>query len=268
MAPVVLVVVDVDGVVSPVHGTTRWADDVTAGHVFGDVHVSPTLVGHLDALAAVPGVSCLWLSDWTADMRAAMDPFPGGGWPALHRDDAPSGARGWWKLTALEGWLAGARDAGRRAGGETAVGSVVWLDDDLRSGSRAAACRRRLGALGLEVLLVVPRTNLGVTPEEMSVVGEWVSARVAKRDRHLLEEPWRASAVAPCGCAWDGFHCPHCSRVTAHSGDAWSPVHTRACHAAAAAHAAARGCRRRPGLGARGGDDGGGVESSGVGGPS
>lgn len=230
----VLVVVDVDGVVTPVHGTTRWADDVTAGHLFGDVHVSPALVGHLDTLAAVPGVSCLWLTDWSPDLRARMDPFPGRTWPALTRDAAPPGARGWWKLTALEEWLTDRLEEAGPGGGKDIFRSVAWLDDDLRSGSRAAACRRRLGALGVDALLVAPHTNVGITPEEMSVLGEWVSARVAKPDRPLLDEPWRVSAVAPCGCPWDGFHCPHCSQVTAPSGDAWHPAHTRPCHTRAA----------------------------------
>ena len=240
-----VLVVDVDGVVSPVRGTTSWGDDVTAGHLFAPVLVSPSLIGHLNAMAAVPGVSCLWLTDWSADMRAAMAPFPGHTWPALHRSDAPAKARGWWKLATLEAWLAARLGESRQVSRDNSLESVVWMDDDLRPGPRAAACRRRLSALGVEALLVAPRAEVGIAPEEMSMVGEWVSARVAKPDRHLVDEPWRVSTVAPCGCSWDGFHCPHCSMVTDHSGDAWSPAHTRSCHASAAAHAAHS--RRTPG---------------------
>lgn len=41
---------------------------------------------------------------------------------------------------------------------------------------------------------------------------------------------WRTSPISPCGCDWDGWHCPHCGAVTAHSGDAWEPKHTLSCH--------------------------------------
>jgi hypothetical protein len=43
-------------------------------------------------------------------------------------------------------------------------------------------------------------------------------------------EPWRTSPTAPCGCEWDGYHCPHCGSMTTHGGDAWEPRHTLTCH--------------------------------------
>lgn len=48
-------VLDVDGVVSPVFGHTAWGDDIVAGHLFGPVFVSPTMCQPLDRLAAHPG---------------------------------------------------------------------------------------------------------------------------------------------------------------------------------------------------------------------
>src|SRR4051812_18450683 len=52
-----VVIVDVDGVVSPVHPSgTTWGDEVVAGQVFGPVLVSPRLCAHLDALDLVAGV--------------------------------------------------------------------------------------------------------------------------------------------------------------------------------------------------------------------
>lgn len=56
--------VDVDGVVSPVHGQTDWGDDVVAGRVFGPVQVSPELCRRLDRLTAMPGVRGVWLTGW------------------------------------------------------------------------------------------------------------------------------------------------------------------------------------------------------------
>ena len=76
----VVVVVDVDGVISPVGGQTAWGDDVVAGNVFGPVYVSPTLCARLDALGNLPNVQCLLLTSWTAEMRSGMSPFPGRRW--------------------------------------------------------------------------------------------------------------------------------------------------------------------------------------------
>ena len=50
------VILDVDGVLSPVHGRTAWHDDVEAGNVFGPVLVSPALCARLERLATLPGV--------------------------------------------------------------------------------------------------------------------------------------------------------------------------------------------------------------------
>jgi len=77
------VVVDVDGVVSAVapEQALPWGDEVEAGTVFGPVLVSPALCDRLDALAEILGVSCWWLTSWTAQMRARMNPLPGAHWP-------------------------------------------------------------------------------------------------------------------------------------------------------------------------------------------
>jgi hypothetical protein len=195
MRPLVVVVVDVDGVVSPVHGVTRWSDDVVVGNVFGPVHVSPALNAHLDALARVPGVQCLWLTSWSPEMGASMDAFPGRAWAALNPGDTSTSARTWRKLEALEQWLVRHATGGRGAtAAASPVGSVVWLDDDLRHGARKAACRRRLDALGVDSLLVVQRVNEGLTPQQMLQVGEWVRRRVETTDRHLLDQPWPGHA--------------------------------------------------------------------------
>lgn len=79
----IAVVLDVDGVVTPVNGASAWGDDVYAGDVFGPVHVSSSLVTRLDKLHAMPGVQCWWLTSWTSPMRAGMDPFPGPLWPMV-----------------------------------------------------------------------------------------------------------------------------------------------------------------------------------------
>lgn len=223
----VLVVVDVDGVTSPVHGATAWTDDLEVGDVFGPVVVSPALVAHLDALDAVPGVTCLWVTDWTPEMRARMKLFPGRNWPSLERAAKPAGSRNWWKFAALHAWLT---ELTIERPEEEFFGSLVWLDDDLNTWTIRAACHRLLAPLGLDTLLVAPRSEMGVTPAEIVRVGEWVKTRVEKKERYRLDEAWRGSPVAPCGCAWGGWHCPHCGSLTDPAGDAWSPVHTLRCH--------------------------------------
>jgi hypothetical protein len=129
-------ILDVDGVVSPVHSAgSPWGALVNAGNVFGPV---------LDALARRPGVSCWWLTSWTDQMRLAMDPFPGRAWPVVGSlDDQRGVGRSWWKMAAVQAWVAR----------HPTVRSVAWCDDHLRGGRPAAARRwfrvpRRRGAAG------------------------------------------------------------------------------------------------------------------------
>lgn len=126
-------VVDVDGVVSAVHPPGDvWGDEVTAGHLFGPVRVSPTLCRRLDRLAALPHVEPLWLTSWPAESRRRMDPFPGRTWETLRvvEDAGDAGVTnlpadvdrlGWWKWDALRAWLHTHRE----------VRSLVWCDDHL-----------------------------------------------------------------------------------------------------------------------------------------
>lgn len=175
------VIVDVDGVVSPVRGAgTVWGDEVVAGNVFGPVLVSPTLCARLDALDEVDGVRCWWLTSWTQEMRAAMDPFPGRGWPTIAeppwvpteiREADPSAplpparrAR-WWKLNAVEAWLLQRPE----------IDAVAWCDDHLRGG-RPAATRRRLAARGVDLLTIAPQVDVGLTPRHVQQLREWVEA--------------------------------------------------------------------------------------------
>ena len=55
-------IVDIDGVVSPVHGETAWGDDTGAGHAFGPIAVSRAMCARLDALAETDDLSCWWLT--------------------------------------------------------------------------------------------------------------------------------------------------------------------------------------------------------------
>ena len=66
-------VMDVDGVVAPVHGKTAWGDDVVAGRLFGPVLVSPTLCARLDEHPEI--TTLVWCDDHlTRTRRATIRP--------------------------------------------------------------------------------------------------------------------------------------------------------------------------------------------------
>jgi hypothetical protein len=158
---------DVDGVVSPIRpAESPWGGWTLAGDVVGPVLVAPEVCRRLDALDQIPGVACWWLTSWTSQMRAALDPFPGHGWPVVghqtdYRDEEPS----WWKLTAVVTWLHQHPE----------VRSIAWCDDHLRGG-RPAAARRQLGVRSVETMLMAPATAVGLTPHHLDRLDTWARA--------------------------------------------------------------------------------------------
>lgn len=169
--PTAVVIVDVDGVVSAVHPETpAWGDETEVGRVFGPVLVSATLSARLNALHALPGIECWWLTSWSSEMRAEMRDFPGRDWGVIAEPPTQSGSRGWWKLTAVAEWLSGCPN----------VNSIAWCDDHLRGG-RPRMVRRVLAGRGVEdVLLEAPRTNVGLTPEHLGRLEAWATARARR----------------------------------------------------------------------------------------
>jgi hypothetical protein len=163
----IALIVDVDGVVSPVHPTgPTWGDEVTAGVAMGPVRVSPMLCQRLDALASSPGVTPRWLTSWDAEMREGLDPWPGRDWPSVPVV-APAPRRVWWKQAALEAWL----DA------RPEMTALVWCDDDLSAPSRRAGLARRFERRNIESLFVAPQTAVGLTGADLSRIERWVAAR-------------------------------------------------------------------------------------------
>mgnify|MGYP000212193544 FL=1 len=174
-------VVDVDGVVSPLHGTTTWGDDVVAGRLLGPVLVSASLCVRLDALAQVPGGRSWWLTDWDAEMRSSMRPFPGRDWPSIagpeegrirahERAGKAWDLKPWWKWWALDAWLDDNYD----------VSTIVWCDDDLgrkldqgeasehAEQTRGEFCATRLQERGIRAHLIAPDAERGLTPHELA----------------------------------------------------------------------------------------------------
>jgi hypothetical protein len=161
-----VVIVDVDGVVSPVHGHTAWGDDQKAGDVLGPVYVSPSMCAQLEALTSRPGVSGWWLTSWSAEMRGAMQLFPGRMWPEVATQPAVV-PRGWWKWRALTAWL----------DENPWIENLVWCDDHLRAAERRAGIRRQLKERGLGTLLLAPDTSVGLTPEHLAQMAGFLTTR-------------------------------------------------------------------------------------------
>lgn len=174
---VIAFVLDVDGVVSPVDGATAWADDVDAGHLIGQVLVSPTLNAALDGIGNNSAVLPVWLTSWDREMRAGMR-FPGAAWADI---DAPAGsqpdqAASWWKWVLLDSWLER----------NPAINAVVWCDDHLdrpftdddpsdQSSTREAIASARLAQRGIRALLIRPDTTVGLTPNDVQRVNHFIN---------------------------------------------------------------------------------------------
>lgn len=176
----IAVVVDVDGVVAPVGGSSEWGDDAYAGDVFGPVFVSPSLSARLDHLHEMEGVQCWWLTSWTASMRGGMDHFPGRSWRVIADPEAittASGAspplfagRSWWKGDAILRWLSLQRG----------LGGIVWCEDHLRGPDESwllrDVVRQQLDELDIPSLLVAPESHVGLRPADMDRIERWVAA--------------------------------------------------------------------------------------------
>ena len=172
-------VLDVDGVVSPVPGPTDWGDDLSAGAFFGPVMTSPELCRRLDRVGQHPGVIGLWLTSWHAQTRARMSLFPGRDW--LHFDPdgfvAESDESGWWKADALLGWI----------DQQPAISRLVWVDDHLARPhdsafdvlvdgveTRADRLTSIMAERGVRATLIAPSTAIGLTREHMSRIEQVV----------------------------------------------------------------------------------------------
>jgi hypothetical protein len=168
-------IVDVDGVVSAVRpqpGSLPWGDEQEVGNLFGPVLTSPAMRRRLNALNQLPDVACWWLTSWSGEMRARMISFPGAAWPVIAEPDLHSepatDRRGWWKLAAVESWLAQHPE----------VRDVAWCDDHLRGG-RPAAVRRRFATRGLNPpLLLAPNTRVGLAPKHLVLLEAWATRPV------------------------------------------------------------------------------------------
>ncbi|MEI2715369.1 MAG: hypothetical protein V9G04_19275 [Nocardioides sp.] len=221
--PHAALVLDVDGVVSPVHGSTAWGDDVDgygAGRGgIGNVPVSPRLNTALDDLARRPGVTAAWLTSWSRQLREGMV-FPGRNWPVVAHacpdsgppvfDEGAASRRAgerwrdnrWWKWWALDAWL---RE-------RPWIDTVVWCEDHLsralwdhdndvdgpRDGAltQGAVAYVELKRRGIHALLISPATDTGLTPGDLARVRDFLDGRLTPEAVTLPRDLHYPSATA------------------------------------------------------------------------
>lgn len=163
-----VVFLDVDGVLVPLRSLTGdpawgpWAPEPVSG--MGVVGVS---AAQLHAVGTLPA-QLVWATDWVDDANAVLGARIGRG--PLHvcqrRDGAGSD---WWKLGAITAWLAGNPGA-RRA---------VWVDDkigDVGPDGRTWGSQliTLLEVTGVELLLVEPDPDVGLTVAELAAIVDWL----------------------------------------------------------------------------------------------
>ena len=173
---------DVDGTVSPI-GTTPpegsgWAG-WGSGRAFGfEVVWATGLIAELNAITGRPDVQPVWLTSWETYAASDLAPVTGlnaGEWPVLKiRGRTP--VHGSAKLEALLEDIEAQNHAGNH------VDRIVWLDDmrdeydeydDWEEGHEP---RPELTVrLGIPVLRLRPLLKIGLTPDHMAQVRDFIS---------------------------------------------------------------------------------------------
>lgn len=169
-----VLVIDFDGVVSPIRGRTAWGDDVVAGESLGLIVVSPTMCSELNRLADYTNVDALWLTDWSEEARARLNPIPGATWSAIANPETGhstamrwAGKRWdllpWWKWWVLDEWLS-------IRGGIT---HLAWIDDHLDrrlNSAHSYDLGAAIAARGPQPMLMAPDKQVGLTPTQLGLV--------------------------------------------------------------------------------------------------
>jgi hypothetical protein len=152
------VLLDIDGVLIPFGAPDAGWGDWTRHPSHVDLILSPGMMAGLRGLPA----DVHWLTSWGPTANEVLGPFIG--WPPLRVLDEVSVTRRWWKLEAVEEFLAA-----------SSYGRVAWLDDDLDQ--YADEVQASLGPLidagGL--LPVCPNPSAGLTREALAAVDEFLS---------------------------------------------------------------------------------------------
>lgn len=182
------VLLDVDGVINSVRfgkpPRDGWERHKKYKHIFSDAYegsnlagqshgaftikYSPDLIDALNALAARANVSFHWLTTWLSEARYGLGPRVGlegsNRWPVLGvAEQTIWQGRGWWKFKAAQAHAEANPDA-----------RIIWIDDDLVHATEAIEW---FEAIWPRMLLVMPESEVGLTPEHIAEIEAFIEGR-------------------------------------------------------------------------------------------
>lgn len=161
-----VVFLDVEGVVTPIGrmaGDPAWGDWAPSDFPgMGAAGVSPRMLSHLGTLPA----SLVWCTDWPHPNEMFAPAVGRGELPVLYTGTSE---HGWWKLDAVESWLAE----------NPWVRKVVWVDEKLGQESPlgitwAEAAEEIFDHAGVESLLAGTSPEVGFAVDEVEYVRDWL----------------------------------------------------------------------------------------------
>ncbi len=160
---------DVDGVMAPFSHGGSFGDWERSEHPRYELWLSATQAERIQTILSETGTELIWVSTWAHDAAEYVESFLG--WPTyeyapLPHARASGGGLGpsgrWWKLEAVEGFLAARRPA-----------RFVWSDDD--HPWHREAVRSSLTGFEAQGLLQVPDPMVGLTEKELDHAHEHLS---------------------------------------------------------------------------------------------
>lgn len=163
-----VIFLDVDGVIVPIRSLTGdpawgdWAEEAVPW--MGVLGASASMLAALGTASA----TLVWATDWSDEANDTFASRIGcGRLPVVRPGDG--NRHDWWKLGAITSWLSGHPEVAR----------VVWVDDKIGDEGPdgrtwGAQLSDLLARSGVELLLVMPHPDTGLTAAEWTAANWWV----------------------------------------------------------------------------------------------
>lgn len=169
------ILIDIDGVIAPGSDSRPakpvgdFVEDEVPGFI-GRVLILVDRIADLVRISEETGAELVFHTSWETDSaNEAFSRYFGRELEALEKSPVRAV---WWKLDAVEDALPRWADEGRR---------VVWLDDMLADENDFGDTWGRLGeraaeAAGVPLLVIAPDERVGLLPEDIAAVEEFLTA--------------------------------------------------------------------------------------------